>query len=317
MRIVSLAEIKASLEGAVLLEDFEAGFMAFSAGKVVVPPVGELLFRDPPGDVHIKYGYIEGDEDYLIKVASGFYGNAALGLNPNPGFMLLASQTTGELRVLLLEEGYLTNIRTALAGAIAARHLARKDIGRIGVCGTGLQARMQIEALRHVTPCRQIVVWGRRLSEAQRLAGELTAEGFFAAAVATPAEAADVDLLVTTTAAETPYITADMLRPGTHVTAMGSDTELKNELHPGVLARAGLVVADSVAQCVTRGEIHHALRAGSITSASVVELGKILAGDHQGRIDGSMITVCDLTGVAVQDIVIAKAVVKRLASGSY
>ncbi|MEM7346008.1 MAG: ornithine cyclodeaminase family protein, partial [Chloroflexota bacterium] len=156
-KIISLDQIKTALPSLDLMEVIEAGFVAYSADQSVVPPVGELLMDK--GEVHIKYGYLKDDDYYVIKVASGFHGNAALGMSPNNGMMLLFSQHTGEAVSILLDEGYLTDIRTAVAGAIAAKYLAPKDVRCIGVVGTGIQARLQLEYLKPVTPCRKVLVW--------------------------------------------------------------------------------------------------------------------------------------------------------------
>jgi ornithine cyclodeaminase len=122
-------------------------------------------------------------------------------------------------------------------------------------------------------------------------------------------------LIVTTTPAEAPLLTAAMVRPGTHITAMGSDTPEKCELDPALLARADAVVADSRAQAGTRGEIFQAVRAGALTLDRVVELGEVLSGRAPGRTGAADITIADLTGVAIQDIVIAKAVLEGLKEG--
>lgn len=312
-RVVTRAEIEAVLPGIDVVAAMERAFRVYSAGGAVVPPVGELLFRDPPGDAHIKYGYVTGDDVFVIKVATGFYDNPKRGLPPNSGLVLVFDAATGLPRAVLLDEGHLTNVRTAAAGAVAARHLARDRIGTIGVLGGGLQARLQAVHLQAVTPCRRVALWARRPDAADACAADLEQAGFAVETVATPAEvAARADLIVTATAATAPLLDAAMLRPGTHVTAMGSDTEDKRELAADVLARAGRVVADSLAQCRLRGEIHHALAEGAIDESAVVELGAVIAGTAPGRRSDAEITVADLTGVAVQDIEIAKAVLAGL-----
>lgn len=95
-RIISLDEIKRALGTVDAVSAIKDGFISYSDGRAVIPPVGELLFREPPGEVHIKYGYIHGDEYYVIKIASGFYENPVLGLSSSNGLMLLFSQKTGE-----------------------------------------------------------------------------------------------------------------------------------------------------------------------------------------------------------------------------
>ena len=136
MRIVSLEEIKAVLPKIDLMQEIETGFRAYSNGEVIVPPVGELNFENPPGDVHIKYGYIRDDDVYVIKIASGFYQNKLLGLSNGQGMMLVFDQKSGKPIGLLHDEGYLTDVRTAVAGAICAKYLAPNNIETIGIIGT-------------------------------------------------------------------------------------------------------------------------------------------------------------------------------------
>lgn len=311
-KIIGLEEIRRVLPSIDLVAEIEAGFVAYSRGQSVVPPVGELVMKDPPGEVHIKYGYIAGDEYYVIKIASGFPGNPALGLKSGNGMMLLFSQQTGVPVALLEDEAWLTDVRTAVAGTIAAKVLAPARVERIGIVGTGLQARLQLEHLEPVTGCRDVLVWGRSADRLDRYAADMAERGFD---VRTTTSAEDVtascNLIVTTTMATEPILTGT-LRPGTHVTAVGSDTPEKQELAAALLAAADLVVVDSVPQSIERGEVHHALKAGAITESALVELGSIVAGDCPGRTSDDQVTIADLTGVAVQDIGISKAVYEAL-----
>jgi len=312
-RVVTRAEIEHVLPGIDVVAAMERAFATYAAGRAIVPPVGELLFADPPGDAHIKYGYVEGDEVFVIKVATGFYDNPKRGLPPNSGLMLVFDARTGLPRAVLLDQGHLTNVRTAAAGAVAAKYLAPKAISTIAVLGGGLQARMQAVQLKAVTACRRIALWARRREAAEACAADLTAAGFTVTVVDSPtAAAAEAELIVTATAATTPLLQAADIRPGTHITAMGSDTETKQELSTAILAKADLVVADSIAQCRVRGEISRALAAGAMDQAALVELGDVVAGKAPGRTSDDQITVADLTGVAVQDIEIAKAVLAGL-----
>ena len=307
--VITRDEIERRLKGVDVIAAMERAFVAYSAGRSVVPPVGELLFEDPPGDAHIKYGYIKGDSVFVIKVATGFYRNPDKGLPGNSGLMLVFDATTGLPRAVLLDEGHLTNVRTAAAGAVAAKHLGPREVQAIGILGSGTQARMQAEMLQQVTPCRRLFLWARRPERAEACAADLKAAGFDVQVVATPAAvAAEANLIVTATAASEPLLTAADIRPGTHITAMGSDTEGKQELAADLLARADRVVADAIPQCRVRGEIHQALKAGVLDASKIVELGSIISGEDVGRPSHRAITIADLTGVAVQDIEIAKAV---------
>lgn len=307
METISLEQIKRVLPTLDLVPAIEAGFVAYSSGQAVVPPVGELLLDG--GDVHIKYGYIEGQAYYVVKIASGFYGNPALGLPSSNGLMLLFDQRTGELASILLDEGHLTDIRTAVAGAIAAKYLAPAHVERIGIVGTGTQARAQLAYLGGVTECRQVLAWGRGEAQLARYRDDMASHGY---RIETTRKASDIlrtcNLVVTCTPSTSPLLHADDLQAGTHLTAVGSDTPEKQELDPAILERAGVIVADSISQCMARGEIYKALHAGHITPDEVVELGDVIAGRSPGRTSDGQVTVADLTGVAVQDIQIAAAV---------
>ena len=308
MKIILKPEIKKITENLDLFPIIRNGFVAYSEGKSVVPPVGELSFKNPPGDVHIKYGYITGDKYYVIKIASGFYQNEKLGLSNGSGLMLLFDQKTGKNVALLSDEAYLTDVRTAVAGAICAEEFAN-EIHCIGVIGTGLQARMQVEYLKKITACRKVMVWGRNSKKSKEYSSYMMKLGFEVKICDSPKYITDsCNLIITTTAATEPILFADDIQSGTHITAMGSDTPAKQELDSNILGKADCVIADSISQCIERGEISHAIKDGKLTKNNLVELGHVLNGQHPGRISQDQITVADLTGVAVQDIQIATAV---------
>ena len=308
MKILTLEQIKSALPSVDLMAEIEEGFIAYSQGRAVVPPVGELVLRDPPGDVHIKYGYISGDDYYVIKIASGFYENYKLELPTGDGLMLVFGQKTGQLEAILIDEAYLTDVRTAVAGAIAAKYLAPSNVERIGIVGTGTQARLQLEYLAPITSCREVLAWGRSEDKLAVYQEDMAAQGFN---VSTTADAGNImascNLIVTTTPATEPILTGQA-QPGTHISAIGSDTHDKQELDAEILRQADLVVADSIIQCLERGEIHQAMKTDAISESDLVELGNIIAGDAPGRTSDEQITIADSTGVAVQDIQISKAV---------
>ncbi len=311
MKIITLAQIKDILPSLDLIPVIEAGFVAYSAGQAVVPPVGELILDK--GEVHLKYGYLMQDDYYVIKIASGFYGNPKLGLPSGNGLMLLFSQQTGQPVSILLDEGYLTDIRTAIAGAIAAKYLAPKNIERIGIVGTGIQARLQLMHLAQVTSCSQVLVWGRSEVQLDRYRNDMIVHDF---TIETTLTGSDIlktcNLIVTTTPATAPLLYTADLQTGRHITAVGSDTAQKQELDSAILAKADLVVADSISQCLARGEIFKAVQSAQITKGDVIELGNIIAGKMVGRTSDDQISIADLTGVAVQDIGIATAVFQAL-----
>ena len=317
--VLELDEIKRLVDIPQVIREMETGFVLYSEGQVEVPPVGFLHFEEPPGDVHIKYGFVSGDEYYVLKMASGFYNNADLGLPISDGLLLVFSQKTGELKLILLDKCWLTDVRTAAAGAVAAKHLAPKNIHRVGIVGTGVQAKMQLEMLRDVVDCTSCLVWGRDSTKVQRMIADLRASESvqawglqIEAAPALDDLVSQCNLIVTTTSARSPLIRADQVQQGTHITAMGSDDHGKQELEAEVLGKADLVVADSVSQCVDHGECFGAVREGHIAADSILELGHVIKNPGIGRTNDDQITVVDLTGVAIQDIQIAKMVARSL-----
>ena len=254
-KIIQLAEIKSILKSLDVIDEMEKGFIQYSNGNAVVPPVGELIFDDPPGDVHIKYGYIKKEEFYVIKIASGFYENPKLGIPSGQGLMLLFNQKTGELKAVLLDEGHLTDIRTAAAGALAAKYFAPEDLKAIGIIGTGVQARLQLAYLQKYTPCRSVWIWGRDKDHARQMKSELD-PGFEVHLASTCAEVArNANLIVTTTPSEKPLLHHSDIQTGTLIVAVGSDTPDKQELDSEILRLADLVIADSLPQSKSRGEI--------------------------------------------------------------
>ncbi len=311
--VYRLDEIRAAIDPAEVIDAVERGFVIYSRGLVDVPPVGLLHFDDPPGDVHIKYGSIRGDDVYVVKVASGFYNNPLRGLPTTDGVMLVSDARTGMLRAVLLDEGWLTDLRTGAAGAVAARRLA-PPIERVGMIGAGVQARFQLRALSHVTDCRRVVVWSRSGTRAEAYQEEMGAEGWDVEIVSEPAAvAAACNLVVTVTPATEPLLGPADVRPGTHITALGSDNLGKQELAAEVLARADRVIADSIAQAAHHGECSHALAAGVMDLDRIEELGTAIEHARERRRGPDEITVADLTGVAVQDIAVAKMAYRSLA----
>ncbi|KFG69021.1 hypothetical protein [Microvirga sp. BSC39] len=306
---LDLPQIERRLEGLDLVPLMEEAFAAFSRGEAVVPPPGELLFEDPPGEVHIKYGYLKAGDTYVVKIASGFWNNPALGLSSSDGLLLVFRKSTGELAAVLNDRGRLTDLRTAAAGAVAAKHLAPDRIDTIGVLGTGIQAELQVQLLQSVRACRNIVFWGRNPERADAYVRRMQDKGFLVEAVRSPAEVASrCRLIVTATASSEPLLRWSDIRPGTHITAIGADSADKQELEPATIQRADLVVTDSRIQGRSRGELWHAYRADEAGMSRIVEIGEIVSGAADGRTAAEQVTVSTFSGLAVQDIAIASAV---------
>jgi ornithine cyclodeaminase/alanine dehydrogenase-like protein (mu-crystallin family) len=293
-------EIRSLLDPASCIAAVEQAFTAYATGGAELPGVIHLDVPEHRGEIHIKAGHLRGGNWYACKFASGFAGR-------NDGVVLTFDARTGAPAGILFDGGYLTDLRTAAAGAIAARYLAVPSVDTVAILGTGIQSRLQPGLISLMRPFRAIRVWGRRREAAETTAEEI--HGTLADTVETAVDGAQI--VITVTASRTPILRAEWLTPGALVIAVGSDGPDKQELDVGVLARADRVVADSLPQCARLGEIHHALSAGVIAERDVTELGQITSGRAPGRRTPTEMIVCDLTGVGVQDVAAATVVMER------
>ncbi len=298
-----------------IIDCIENAFAQFATSKVIMPPVLSMALKEVNAEVDIKTAYVPGLEGFAIKVSPGFFNNPSLGLPSLNGLMVLLSAKTGQVLAVFLDNGYLTDVRTAAAGAVAARHLAPKSVRTVGILGTGVQARLQLLAASKVRSFEKVLVWGREPRKAMQFAEEMAGELGIATVAADNADlvVAGSQLVITTTAATKPLFSARSIHPGLHITAMGSDQESKNEIEPAVLAQADLVVCDRISQCEVLGELRSALETGALANtASVVEIAELVSGNTPGRTSDDQITICDLTGTGVQDTAIASLALNRI-----
>lgn len=304
--------IQINQEAVKVVED---AFTKLSKNEVMMPPIMRVDIDDQNGEVDVKTAYIKDNEMFAIKISSGFFNNYQLGLPTGSGMMILISTQTGVPEAILLDNGYLTDVRTAAAGAVAANYLSKETIKTVGVIGAGSQARYQLRALNLVRKFSKVLVYARSQERAQEYATEMEVELGIEIEVVESVEAVvrSSDTVITTTPAKEPIIKAEWLHPGLHITAMGSDAEHKQELEPEVLAKADMLVCDTKAQCARLGELHHALTKGVLTEKStIIELGDLTSLKMARRRNEEHITVCDLTGTGVQDTAIALFAYKEM-----
>ena len=297
--------VKLDLDAVACVEN---AFRALATLPVVMPPILRLDIPEHRGEVDVKTAYVPGIDGFAIKISPGFFDNPKLGLPSTNGMMVLLSAKTGLVEALLLDNGYLTDIRTAAAGAVAAKHLARPDSSVAAIFGAGAQAKLQLEALTLVRQIGEARIWARDAAKAEAAADELRETlGILVRVERDPAKAAaGADVIVTTTPSTKPLIHAGFVSAGQHITAMGSDAEHKNEIAPAIIRMADLYVADSARQTRRLGELHHAIDAGVMAAdTEIAELGEIIAGKRHGRRSAGDITLADLTGTGVQDTAIA------------
>jgi ornithine cyclodeaminase len=256
----------------------------------------------PPGaEVHIKSSYRRGGRYFSLKIAGSFPANAAHGLSTSTGMMILSSAASGEPVAFLADHGYLTDVRTAAVAAMIAGELGRRDT-LLGILGTGVQARLQAVLHAEVLPIRRVCLWGRTPLHAEHCAREIreSLSSCDVEVAGSPAEVArDARLIVTATASRAPLLADADIRPGTHISAVGADSPGKQELDPGILRHAALILADSRRQCAALGELQHAPdqveRAVEFTGAPL-------------RSEPDAITVADFTGLGAEDLFIAEYV---------
>ena len=292
-------------------------YIASAEGNVQTGDVVHLSFPEANGDCHVKSGYIVDTTSYVIKIASGFYNNPSKGLPSSNGMMLAFSATTGEPLAILRDEGWLTDMRTAIGGALATRALARSDARQVLIIGAGIQARFQATCLAKLMPERVLnfYIWGRNASAAQIFADELNDAGHIAAAALDlDLAVSTADIIITTTAATEPLFADGLVRKGTHITAIGADCPGKQELPTHLVSAASVRVCDMASQSLDHGEFQTANRIN--TALEVTELGHILSGAQVGRMLQDDVTVVDLTGIAAQDIGIAQAIIDAAASNN-
>lgn len=296
-----------SLDTAVV-DCIENAFRLLATNDVVMPPILSFHVPDHNGEVDIKTAYVPGIDSFAIKMSPGFFDNPKIGLPSLNGLMVLFSSKTGIVEGVLLDNGYLTDIRTAAGGAVAAKWLSREDSSVAGIIGTGTQARLQLKALSLVRDIKKAVIWGRDDQKSELYAKECREALGLDCQVSSTIEGlmGVSDIVVTTTPSQSALVFASQLRPGQHITAMGTDADYKTELAPDVIPAADLYVCDNLAQCRKQGELRPAIAAGLIRGDAVFpELGGIISGQHSGRRTDQSITICDLTGTGVQDTAIA------------
>jgi ornithine cyclodeaminase len=317
LRVVTEQAVRDLVSPADAVTAVREALVQLARGTAVMPEQSALDLAEARGDMHVKGAYLHGAPYFSYKAAAGFYDNPKRGLPVNSGLVLVFDATTGFPAAILLDNGYLTDVRTGAAGAVAADLLARPAVRKVAVLGAGVQARRQLELLLQVRSPARASVWARRPEPAAEYSREMTAAlGLPVTPASSAREAVDgADIVITATPARQALVSADWLGPGQHVTAVGADLPGKQELDPAVFARADKVVVDSVTQAVHSGDIHHAIAAGQFSRSAIhAELGEIAAGMRPGREREDELTIADLTGLGVEDAAMANLVAQRLAA---
>ena len=312
--VLNSSEIKKCVQlNGQLIPIIEDAFKSLALGKTTMPPILRLDIEKYHGESDVKAAYIEGLDSYAIKVASGFFNNPNLGLPSSNGLMILLDSKTGVLKSVLLDKGYLTDVRTAIAGAIAAKHLSNPESSNVGIIGAGIQAKMQLEALLLVRNIKTAYIWSRDSKKTNKFVQNIKDKiNIKIIACESPEQTVNLsEILITCTPSKSPIIKSEWLKKGLHITAMGSDAEMKNELDPKIIKDCDYYIPDSQSQTSILGELNHAIKAGLVSAEKKYnELGSVIINSNLGRRNIKDVTVADLTGTGVQDTAIARHIYK-------
>ena len=308
--VLNSSEIKKCVQlNEQLIPIIENAFKSLALEKTTMPPILRLDIEKYHGESDVKAAYIEGLDSYAIKVASGFFNNPNLGLPSSNGLMILLDSKTGVLKSVLLDKGYLTDVRTAIAGAIAAKHLSNPESSNVGIIGAGIQAKMQLEALLLVRNIKTAYIWSRDSKKTNKFVQNIKDKiNIKIIACESPEQTVNLsEILLTCTPSKSPIIKSEWLKKGLHITAMGSDAEMKNELDPKIIKDCDYYIPDSQSQTSILGELNHAIKAGLVSAEKKYnELGSVIINSNLGRRNINDVTVADLTGTGVQDTAIAR-----------
>lgn len=307
-------ELRQTVTIAEALDAVETAFIALAESRMHVPGNFTLDLPEVHGKVEVEGAYLSQAPYYVVRISSSFGNNSGLDLPVQSGLTAVFNAANGCPVAIMVDNGYLTHLRAGAAGALAARYLANQTLDRVVVVGSGRQAYIQLKSLTAVRKVGLVSVWGRSPMHVDSYARRLVEDHDLNIEIAPSLEAAvrEADLIITATASEEPLIKADWLKPGVHITAVGSNHPHKQELYADVLQRADVIIADKLEQCVACGEIRHALSAGVISLDKVQgELGQLIMGRISGRTQPNQITLADLTGLEVQDTTLATLALEK------
>ncbi|WP_428523016.1 iminosuccinate reductase BhcD [Roseibium sp.] len=307
MIIVPEKEIPALLGRAEAFEAVESVFAAMSSGAAYNFPV----IREAIGHADALYGFKSGfDRSSLaLGLKSGGYwpGNADKGLTNHQSTVFLFDADTGKAKAVV-GGNLLTALRTAAASAVSIKHLARKEAKVLGMIGAGHQSAFQMRAAAEQRTFEKVIGWNlhpEMLSRLEETAAELDLPF---EAVDLDRLGAEADVVISITSSFDPILKAAQVTSGTHLACMGTDTKGKQEVEAELVATA-TVFTDEVAQSSTIGECQHAVASGLISQSDINEIGAVINGNHKGRTSEDEITLFDGTGVGLQDLAVASAVV--------
>lgn len=292
----------------------QSAFSAQARGHLNPPAGFTIDLYNVQGRVDVTGTYLDDAPYYVVKVDNTFAANPSINLPTHSGLMVIFDAATGYPAAVLVDNGYVSNLRAAAVGALAARYLANEHLAQVAVLGTGTQAYLQMKALFNVRELESVVVWSPSLAQADSYARRIIEDHDVDIQLAESVEQAvqAADLIIVASSSQHPLIQGEWLKPGVHINVVSSGEFSRQELHGSVMTRADVIVTDKLSRATQIGEIHHGLEAGVITTNDLHgELGDLVVGKLPGRINETQITIADLTGLGIQDSVIATLILDK------
>jgi ornithine cyclodeaminase len=303
MIIVTEAQSAACVTHELAFDAMRRAFIAAIGADAFSFPVVLAHGSDPQNRFTIKSA--AGADLAGLKVGAYFPSNDARGLPRHASTILLIDQSSGRIGAVV-EGSALNCYRTAAADAVATDALARRDAKTLAIFGTGHQAGYEVQAIARIRTLSRILVVGRDPSRATAFANMLQDLGLPAEVTAPETAVRAADIIVTATTATAPLFDAGWVQPGTHISSMGSDAAGKQELPPNLFPRARLF-CDLPDQSARIGEFQHAAPATPLTA-----IGAVLSGAGEGRQSAKDITIFDSSGISLQDLHMAKAILAAM-----
>ena len=303
--LLSRDDIEKQLSMTEVLEVVENAFKLKAQGKAIMPCKIYLDLPQYNGDFRAMPAYIDGSAG--MKWVSVYPDNRQYNL-PAVMALIILSNPNDSYPLAIMDGTHITNMRTAAAGGVAVKYLARKNSSVIGMIGAGKQAETQLLAINEVLPeIKEVKVFSLSLEMSRKFAREMGDRlDLDFCPVETVEAAADADVVITTTYATSPVVLKRHIKPGTHINAIGADAEGKQELEAALLSGAKVII-DDLEQACHSGEINVPLSRGQLKVEDICcSLGEVVAGMKKGRENDTEITIFDSTGLAIQDIVCAK-----------
>ncbi|AUH63428.1 iminosuccinate reductase BhcD [Paracoccus zhejiangensis] len=307
MWVVPESEIAGLMTPEAAFDAVEAVFASMARGEAYNFPV----VREAIGHEDALYGFKGGFDRAALNLglkAGGYWpNNQKHGLINHQSTVFLFDADTGKVAAAV-GGNLLTALRTAASSAISIKHLAPAGAEVLGMIGAGHQAQFQLRSAAASGRFTRVLGWNPHPEMLARL-GETAAElGLPFEAVELDRLGAEADVIISITSAFSPLLLDVHVKGPTHIAAMGTDTKGKQELDPALVARARLFT-DELAQSLSIGEFQHASAQNLISDSDVTAIGRVITGDHEGRGEAE-ITIFDGTGVGLQDLAVAAAVVE-------